>query len=244
MSMTTDIMDRLKAETALLHDEAENHPFQRRLVRGELSRRGYVAYLEGMFHLHRTLEALLRDAASHHPIVAAFPLESRFREEALQRDLAHFEVHADQTTPLPAVAHLCEMLREDAAASPTRLLGHLYVLEGSTNGSRFIARAVRRAYQLSNVDGTGYLDPHGEDQKVQWNLFKEQMRALELTAAEQNGIIEAAQSMFTAIMRISEALVESETDENRFGTDPGGIPRCPHAHIGAVAATAAETATL
>jgi len=37
MTVTQDIMDRLKAETAELHDEAEHHLFQSRLVKGRLA---------------------------------------------------------------------------------------------------------------------------------------------------------------------------------------------------------------
>jgi len=223
-------MDRLKAETASLHDEAEDHLFQRRLVRGELSRKGYVAYLEGMCQVHQTLEASLRDAATRDSIVSAFPAEPRFREDALRRDLAHFGAVAGDLSRSPAVESLCDTLRKTCQFDPTGLLGHLYVLEGSTNGSRFIARAVRRAYGLTGCDGTAYLDPHGEQQQAQWALFKEQMRRLDLSVDQKAGIVNAARDMFIAIMRISDELMDLEAPcEMRYSSGKyGGQERSDH----------------
>ena len=72
-----------------------------------------------------------------------------------------------------------------ASEQPMALLGILYVLEGSTNGSKFIARKVRPAYELpATGEGSAYLDPYGDVQPARWQEFKAAMDALNLPAAD------------------------------------------------------------
>ncbi len=68
---------------------------------------------------------------------------------------------------------------------PLRLLGMHYVLEGSNNGSRFIARHVGRAYQLSTGPGLRYLDPYGDRQRAYWMDFKNAMGKFQFTGADE-----------------------------------------------------------
>ena len=211
MIQSVDIMDRLKADTRELHDQAESHPFQSRLVKGELSRGGYCNYLNAMYHVHQALESELMEAGGSNPTVGEFPYESRFRVEAVRRDLAYFERDPSVLPVLEPVSDLCGQLNKTRLNAPCSLLGHLYVLEGSSNGTRFIARGVRRAYRLNGTDGTAYLDPYGDNHRSEWALFKVQMRALELSAATADQIVDGAKAMFSGITMISDALLEVES---------------------------------
>jgi heme oxygenase len=77
------------------------------------------------------------------------------------------------------------------------------LLEGSTNGGRFLARVLRTAWQL---DGRGLdaLDPYGEDQPARWAEFKRDMDALQLPPEDADGVVAAAVATFTAIAEISD----------------------------------------
>ena len=226
MNDNIDIMDRLKNETRSLHDEAEAHPFQKSIVKAKLSRERYVAYLSAMFHVHRGLESCLCRAGQASPVVRDMEVDSRFRENLLRQDLHHFKVDADAVAEPDAVTELRRTLEDQTSKQPAALLGHLYVLEGSTNGSRFVARAVRRAYGLSGREGTRYLDPYGDQQPAEWARFKEQMRAARFSRAQADSIVEAAKMMFRGVMAVCDDLME-----------------VPASHVSAVTLSEASPAT-
>ena len=94
-----------------------------------------------------------------------------------------------------------------ADEQPVTLLGMLYVMEGSTNGSKFIAAAIRKAYELTGP-GTTYLDPHGDLQKERWRTFKHDMDSVGFDEAESLAIINAAMGVFRCFINLSEELYE------------------------------------
>lgn len=97
-----------------------------------------------------------------------------------------------------------------AADHPLALLGILYVLEGSTNGSKFIARRLRPAYELpATGEGAGYLDPFGDMQPARWRAFKAAMDARRLPAAEVGHLTLAAHQTFGSIRELGSELLET-----------------------------------
>jgi len=92
-----------------------------------------------------------------------------------------------------------------AASDELALLGMRYVLEGSNNGNRFIARAIRAGLPGAP---TRYLDPYGEAQRPRWVQFKADMDAVGFEAGQQDRIVAAAQEMFAAIGALSRELAD------------------------------------
>ena len=104
-----------------------------------------------------------------------------------------------------------------AAAQPAALLGMLYVLEGSTNGSRFIARSLARTFN-ENVKsgkagpnagsgaGLSYLDPYGDAHPERWQSFKTDLNAANLED-HLDAMIEASKIMFRSIADLSDELM-------------------------------------
>jgi heme oxygenase len=80
------------------------------------------------------------------------------------------------------------------------------VLEGSTNGGRFIAPAVRRSMPLPPGAGTRYLDPHGDLTRERWASTKVALDAVPLTPAQHDKIVDAAQRTFDAITLLMDEL--------------------------------------
>ena len=200
------IMTRLKSETADLHQAAESSPLQRRLVKGELPRDLYAAFLGQMYLVHAALEQAVRDASASHPGFSAVVREYHHREPQLCEDLAFLGVDLNAITPIGATTAMLTAIARTAAERPIALLGMLYVLEGSTNGSKFIASAVRKAYQLEQGPGAAYLDPHGELQRDRWQAFKHDMDSVGFTETEAQDIIATAKGMFRSITDISDEL--------------------------------------
>ncbi len=205
MSQTAStVSDRLKEATAELHRTAERHAFQERLASGDFSREDYVRYLGQFLLVHRRLESHLR--SSNVPVFRTVIRDYQYQERYILDDLAFFGVDVSQITALPATASLLDEIDRAAAEHPIGLLGYHYVLEGSNNGSRFIAASLRKVWSLPDNRGTRYLDPYGDLQKTRWRAFREDLAAAQLTDEEQNQIISAAKSMFVAIIAIFDDL--------------------------------------
>lgn len=203
---TPSIMEALKSSTSARHDAAEGHQFQKSLVKGELPREQYAAYLGQLLHVHRTLESLLRNHASSTPAIAAVVKSVQYQEPYLLEDLAFYGLDPARIEPLPATKALAEEMQRVARECPAALLGYHYVMEGSNNGNKFIARALAQAYRLPAGKGLKYLDPYGDQQRPFWMQFKTDMDAQSFTADERQRMLAAADSMFAAIGAISTEL--------------------------------------
>lgn len=197
---------RLKEETAEHHAAAERHPFQQSLIRGTVSREAYIDYLGQMLLVHSALEAGLREAAPRIPAIERVVKAFQHQEPYLRADLAFFGIDPASITPSPQTEAFISTLGRTARERPLALLGYHYVLEGSNNGSKYIARAVRRLFSLSGRDGTMYLDPYGEEQVPRWAAFKADLESCHLGATDGDTLVRAAAEMFDAIYRISDDL--------------------------------------
>jgi heme oxygenase len=200
-------MARLKAETADLHRDAETSRFQRALVQGALPAAAYAAWLGQMLLIHEALEAALD--ASTDPLVAALNRPEYDRAGDLRADVADTAAGAahQAATPLAATRELVGRIH---GASALDLLGMRYVLEGSNNGNRYIARAVRKALPEAP---TRYLDPYGEDQPARWAEFKRDWDAADLGPEAQNRLVSAARGMFESIRDLSGQLADATMAE-------------------------------
>lgn len=201
------IMLTLRESTASHHRLAEQHEFQQQFVRGTLPRPLYVQWLGQLLHIHAALEAHLDWLVVRNPQLKSVFDEGRRKVVPLQKDLAFLGSAEDQPA-LPAARAMVARTEQLATEQPMALLGILYVLEGSTNGSKFIARKVRPAYELPPTgEGSAYLDPYGDMQPARWQEFKAAMDALNLPAAEVKPIVLAAQQTFDSIRELGAELL-------------------------------------
>lgn len=204
------LMARLKEATADLHRHAETRTLQRSLVTGVLPPATYRAYLIELHALHAALEAALAPLADEQPALA-FLRDGALRHSAnIAHDLATLaggqpEACAAIDGGTAARRELVQFIMDAASRRQIlALLGSLYVLEGSMNGNRFIARALRKSWRLSGSECLRYLDPYGDGQQPAWQRFREAMDALHVTPEDVNAAVEAACRTFDALARISD----------------------------------------
>jgi heme oxygenase len=195
----------LREHTADDHHRAERSDFQRRFVSGRLPRAGYTAWLEQMWWVYRALAAHFAGDGVPAPHAALFA-DARDRTPDLAADLAFLGSAPGATRAVPATDAFLARIAQWAAVDPPALLGVLYVLEGSTNGSRYIANAVRKAYGLDGGSGTAFLDPYGEAQPARWKAFKRELDAA-VSAHEVPSLIAAARETFNAVGAMGAELV-------------------------------------
>jgi len=208
IQQTGGIGDRLKEETKELHASAESHEFQRAFGSGKLPREGYVRYLSQMYLVHRALESKIKATQNSTPALSAVISDRNFRETDLESDLHYFGVDPVTVTPTKATSALIARFETAADENPDALLGYHYVLEGSNNGNTFIARGIRKAYNLSDTEGTRYLDPYGDQQRPMWMQYKQAMAGLTLTDEQADRIVESAKDLFRAIGQLSGELAQ------------------------------------
>ena len=203
MYLVTSASASLRTQTAENHRAAEQSVFQRRFIRGQLPLAAYTGWLTQMLCVYRSLETHLSNSAlESRPRLLREPWR---RSAELERDLAHFSLSPAAVAPSQATVRFLDQLDRWAKAEPAALLGVLYVLEGSTNGSRHIARALRSAYGLNDVEGLRFMDPHGEKQPQRWVEFKVALDA-EVTPDEVPALVAAAQATFDAVTAVGAEL--------------------------------------
>jgi heme oxygenase len=202
-------MQQLRDSTRAEHDRAEHHAFQQAMFKGELSRESYIAWLGQMYLVHEALEKALRRAAGDHEAIETVVRDYQYQVPYLQQDLEFFGVDPAAIEPLPAVQRFISSIAE-AGDDPLRLLGLHYVLEGSNNGSRFIARHVARAYQLSTGQGLRYLDPYGDRQRAYWMAFKNDMGTIHFTSEDNARLIDAAREMYRTVAALADDLAAAQ----------------------------------
>jgi heme oxygenase len=204
------VMDRLKVGTQDMHSLAEGRQFQRRMLKGEITRDQYADWLGQMLLIHRALEKHLFGRLLGDPLFAAVR-EEQFQEPNLIADLAALGGDTQTPSPLPAAAALIADIDRAARENPLALLGYHYVLEGSKNGNRFIARQLVPALGLAPRRADRYLDPFAEAQPVKWAEFKAAMTAVSFDAAQVDLLVAAARRMFEGIGDLSDQLLAART---------------------------------
>jgi heme oxygenase len=200
---TDGIMARLKAGTAAQHAVAESKPLEAALIEGSIGQAQYQKYLAQRWLIHRELEAATDRALKTDARLASLHLPSLYQTKNLESDLAKLQTDLPSIQPLPGATHL---IREIRQATPSTLMGIYYVFEGSKNGARFIAKALAKAWGLSDTTSFRYLDPHGEEQRSLWMKFRSDMDGIAWTPNEKDWMVKAAQATFDAISSLDDAI--------------------------------------
>lgn len=198
-------MQQLRDSTREEHNRAEHHEFQQALVKGDLTRDRYEAWLGQMYLIHDALEAALREAGRQDKAIERVIHEYQYQVPYLLEDLGFFGIDPASIEPQPASQRFASLV-ERGKQDPLLLLGLHYVLEGSNNGGRFIARHVSKAYDLEPGPGLRYLDPYGDQQRQYWMAFKDDMGSIEFTDAGTARLVDAAKQMYQTVAELSDDL--------------------------------------
>lgn len=203
------VMDALRESTKDLHADTEGHQFQKDLGSGRVRKDLYVKYLGQLYLMHKHLADLLPAAAANDQRIAEVLKPYHSDLSAVVGDLGYFDASTASVVPLTATASLLGVMDELAGRSPFSLLGHLYVLEGSTNGAKFMAKTLRTGLGLPEDRGAKYFDRYGELQRERWTNFKATMNAQGFEQGEIDAIVVEAKRMFQTFFEIGSELEAS-----------------------------------
>lgn len=182
--MSATILQELKTATHAHHLEAEALVARFEWDRTEA---GYSAYLLAMWGFHSAIEPVLEQACRRY----ALDLEPRRFEKtvALERDLEALSMdvgRAPRCGRLPALDTL------------PRVVGALYVLEGSTLGGQYVLRQVKRTLPATADRAGAFLTVYGADTGPMWRSFRAWVEA-QATAAASGEILAGACDTFGAL---------------------------------------------
>ena len=210
------LMDELKAETYLAHVDLQKAPFFQALVACQLPLESYVGHLRAMSIIHGVLERTLESTLNE---TVASMWENRMRKlPLLQKDLRYFEprVVADIKESVETTLAIAEHIRLQSLKQPVSLLGHAYVLEGSTLGARVLKPLFARAFLLTGEDGLNYLDSYGPEVHSRWAQYQKRMNSLSLSSEERREIVQAACEFFGRLKTVFETLYPFKPESKTF----------------------------
>lgn len=174
-SVVPGILQRLRTETRPYHEALELNQFNQDLTAGTLSEATTTHFLAKMYGFLKPYEDCLR----HYPLPPAWQQEYRYRAHLILEDLNV----APDTLPLcPALPPLDTL---------PRLLGAMYVLEGSTLGGQVIARQLTKAGIPTRTYFTGYAERTGP----MWKSFCQQLGEA-ATPENEDEIVRSASRTF------------------------------------------------
>ena len=198
------LADTLKESTKEAHARAERHEVQAKMVKGKITRQEYGAWLGQMLPLWSAVDAQLSALAVRDARVCSMVKPYHAHADRVAADLKFLGQRASDHPELGATTQFVKFINSAAASGLPGIVGVWYVLEGSANGGRFIAKALSRGLGIAGPDGLTSFDPHGERQREYWQAWRADLDAHSFTSAERDAIIHAASNTFTAIYDIMQ----------------------------------------
>lgn len=197
------LADLLKEATAEAHRSAENHAFQRSLVRGRVSRAALVRHQTGLLELVRAIETGLAALGSSGE---GFRKAMRAHAARLEADLGGLR-NGEPGPPSPGVRAFRDALGGDSWP-PQAALAAFYVIEGSMNGNRFIRRALLAA-RPDLAGHLAYFDPYGGDQRRCWQETRTEISRIGKQIGSPEVAVRAARATFEVAGALASEAVGS-----------------------------------
>lgn len=198
------LRERLKAETAELHDRLNALPFFRALQTGDLPKLAVVSFLRSLVVIHAVIERSLAQVSCRQ--IAELTKQAPPKVPLLVADL---DIVGAANLPgvRAAMHHTLDFAAEilATAESPPNLIGTLYVVEGSQNGGFALKRAYARS--LGVPEGRlSYIGCYGSGTAAHWEAFAELLRTLPLDDEQAAQVVGSAMRAFERLADICAAL--------------------------------------
>ncbi|WP_145317928.1 biliverdin-producing heme oxygenase [Paenibacillus xylanexedens] len=184
----TNIMERLKRETAHYHRQVEQNPYAKAIMNQTVTIEEYRTYLEKFYGFLKPLE----DQAVQQPFWGNTGLDIEIRGKAglLEKDLHNLGASEEDIRQLP----LCEELPD--ISTPARLFGYLYVIEGSTNGGQIMTKRLSQFLPIDADRGLEYFNAYGTETRTRWSEFMGLLQQSITTPEDQDNMVHSASETF------------------------------------------------
>lgn len=199
----------LRERTAALHTQAERSGIVSDILRGTVSRAGYILLLRNLVPAYDAMEQGL-ERHRNSPAVGAFAQRSMYRTGALYRDLAalHGEDWERAVPLLPEGKRYGKRAAEAARGDGSRLIAHAYARYlGDLSGGQILKKLLARSLGLTDQT----LSFYGFPQIADPDAFKTQFRgALDRAGdlvGDRDAVIEESAIAFELNIDVSNAVL-------------------------------------
>ncbi|RLP75290.1 biliverdin-producing heme oxygenase [Mycetocola tolaasinivorans] len=192
MTDVTPFSTQVRERTATDHSSSEGADFMADLMRGRGTREDYAALTAQHFFIYEALEAAA-DAQANDPVAGAFVFESLRRLPSLERDLEFLlgDGWREQIAPLPTTVNYVARINEVGPSWAGGLIAHHYTRYlGDLSGGQYIARLMKRQFELDERGIEFYAFPEIEDAAAFKDAYRALLDGLELDDAERERVIE------------------------------------------------------
>jgi heme oxygenase len=161
---TASLRAALRSATHAAHVRLNQHALLAGLTRRGYPLDQYHSVLRAYFQFYRLVENAIGAAITQ--INPGFDYSERRKLGWLEADLAHFQIN-----PLADPDHTPAALRNLRIDTPGKLIGVLYVIEGSTLGGQVIARHLAENLNLTATTGARFFTAYGALIEPRWQAF-------------------------------------------------------------------------
>ena len=199
------LQEKLKASTALLHDELENLMFVKSIMQRTLNVPQYRQILLTNYLAHLYYEEQIHQSISKQ-LAEALNIDKRKKTDALIADLRDVNL---------SVANLAKKfpVAEVSIPSESFALGAMYVLEGATLGGSVIVKQLLLNPNFPRDYSFNYYNVYAKDLMKNWQQFVAVLNTLPDEEHEQ--AIDGATFMFSAIAQLAKQIKDLEVEKSK-----------------------------
>lgn len=188
--MTIELLDRLRKDTAVYHEQIEGNFYAKGIMAKTLTLDEYRTYLAKFYGFLQPLE---QQAIGHMDALesdSGFDMNIRAKSPLLEQDLIHLGMSIEEIRQLPLCTDLPDI------STPARMYGAFYVIEGSTLGGQIITKQLMKFLPVDPEAGLHYFNAYGAETREQWSAFRDLLLQAGVTEENKEQIIYTAKETF------------------------------------------------
>lgn len=190
--MTTTLAQELRSATKEWHHVIDHHPMISQLAKKDITEEQYRRILQTFAWIYDPLQRHLVDVQFRLGLLGEYRISPR--QDWLADDLEYFGIELGQSR------HPLKDWRQPTIDSAAKLVGTLYVVEGSTLGGQVLMRCLTDSLGVTPVEGGRFFSGHGEATMAHWaNLWKLAEKVCPIY--DWDAACSAAREMFAVIAR-------------------------------------------
>lgn len=234
--MQKPLLEQLRTASRPLHEDNKSLPYFQEMLQGRIRLECYVTHLRAMAVILAAFESGLSRSDNPHLILLRRDYRPKLR--LLQQDLLHFRrrIIPDVGRAMESALTIAADIRLKCMENPVALIGHFYVLEGSSQGARLLVPHIQEGLGLDDNHGLAYLTGHGHSSEGEWWDHAERLNRIPLEAEEREAAVNSAVDLFQGLLKVFQPLHPVDEDDLGYrsaslnpeaGTHP--VPRGPAA---------------
>ena len=207
--------EQLKKQTLDLHNQAHKIPYIINLLKNDIQLISYIGHLRSLAIIYGTLEHQLYN--SENKEIKIFLENYTPKLPLILSDLEFLKANEEKDI-IPAISialSIADKILMNSEGNLYKLLGFIYILEGSINGGNILKKHISETFRFTNNDGTKYLSCFDDKFKSFWEDFVNKLNIKINENKQKEDIIAAANEIFHNLMKIYEEL--SPIDESKLG---------------------------